>query len=91
MIASMFPGVALLEMFARRFRTGWTSHGDGLPTGVSEPDGREAFPDVEAMAKRPPNRWDCPSIHVIGDEVIDDAEGEYLGLQLKTTVPARAV
>jgi N6-adenosine-specific RNA methylase IME4 len=33
MIEAMFPGVARLEMFARKHRAGWTAHGVELPGG----------------------------------------------------------
>ena len=35
MIADMFPGVARLEMFARTFCTGWTSHGNQLDQAIA--------------------------------------------------------
>jgi N6-adenosine-specific RNA methylase IME4 len=35
MIAAMFPGVARIEMFARKFRTGWTSQGEELDKAMA--------------------------------------------------------
>ena len=42
---------------------------------------------AEEMATRPPNRWDCPGIACIGDEVIWDGEAEHLGIKPMTKGP----
>jgi len=37
--------------------------------------------------RRPRSRWDCPGVMMIGDRVIWDGEGEYLGLEPLKTIP----
>jgi hypothetical protein len=45
--------------------------------------------DAPLMPAAEPNRWDCPGIVMIGDEVIWDGEAEYLGVEPKTTIRSR--
>jgi len=42
---------------------------------------------TDPAAEQEPNRWDCPGIYCIGDEVIWDGEAEYLGTEPFTFYP----
>jgi hypothetical protein len=52
--------------------------GRGAEAMTDEPDQPEH--------ERPLNRWDCPGIIAIGEDVLWDGEAEYLGLEPLTKI-----